>query len=76
MRFSNTLIAASVLLIGAAFASAQDYESQKPASSPSPTTPSAPQRYANMPDEAVPYRKFTKPYKEWYVDENTLDYNG
>ena len=76
MRFSHTLVAASVLLIGAAFASAQDYESQKPASSPSSTAQSTPQRYANMPDEAVPYRKFTKPYKEWYVEENTLDYNG
>jgi branched-chain amino acid transport system substrate-binding protein len=76
MRFSNVLVAISTLLIGAALASAQDYESQKPASSPSPTAQSTPQRYANMPDEAVPYRKFTKPYKEWYIDENTLDYNG
>jgi ABC-type branched-subunit amino acid transport system substrate-binding protein len=33
-------------------------------------------RYANMPDEAVPYGKFTKPYKEWYVDKDTLDYSG
>ena len=35
-----------------------------------------PQRYANMPAEAVPYRSFTKPYKEWYVSPDTLDYNG
>ena len=76
MRFSNLLIATSVLLVADALASAQDYEPQKPASSPSPVAQSTPQRYANMPDEAVPYRKFTKPYKEWYVDENTLDYNG
>ncbi len=33
-------------------------------------------RYANMPDEAVPYRRFTKPYKEWFTEENTLEYNG
>jgi len=33
-------------------------------------------RYANMPDEAVPYRNFTKPYKEWYLDTDTLEYNG
>ena len=25
------------------------------------------QRYANMPDEAVPYRRFTKPYYDWFV---------
>ena len=24
-------------------------------------------RYANMPDEAVPYRRFTKPYYDWFV---------
>jgi branched-chain amino acid transport system substrate-binding protein len=41
-----------------------------------PPEPSSTQRYANMPDEAVPYRRFTKPYKEWYVEENTLEYNG
>ncbi len=35
-----------------------------------------PQRYANMPDEAVPFAKFSKPYKEWFIDEDTLDYYG
>ncbi|HMD99399.1 MAG TPA: ABC transporter substrate-binding protein [Terriglobia bacterium] len=52
-------------------------------SPPSDSASAAPQagaqakpRYANMPDEAVPYRRFTKPYKEWYVDPNTLEYNG
>jgi len=49
----------------------QSSEPQKPASE----TPST-HRYANMPDEAVPYGKFTKPYKEWYVDQDTLDYFG
>ncbi len=33
-------------------------------------------RYANMPAEAVPYRGFTKPYKQWYVTPDTLQYNG
>ena len=28
-------------------------------------------RYANMPDEAVPYRRFTKPYYDWFVREDT-----
>jgi ABC-type branched-subunit amino acid transport system substrate-binding protein len=49
----------------------QSAEPQKPAGE----APSAP-RYANMPDEAVPYGKFTKPYKEWFVDKDTLDYFG
>lgn len=51
---------------------AQYAEPEKPASQ----TPTANQRYANMPEEAVPFRKFTKPYKEWYLDEETLKYYG
>jgi ABC-type branched-subunit amino acid transport system substrate-binding protein len=43
---------------------------------PMDTQNSSVQRYANMPEEAVPFRKFTKPYKEWYVEGNTLEYNG
>ncbi len=35
-----------------------------------------PERYANMPAEAVPYRGFTKPYKEWYLSPDTLQYSG
>jgi len=33
-------------------------------------------RYAHMPDEAVPFGKFAKPYKEWYVTDDTLAYYG
>ena len=33
-------------------------------------------RYANMPDEAVPYRRFTKPYYDWFMREDTLEYHG
>jgi ABC-type branched-subunit amino acid transport system substrate-binding protein len=33
-------------------------------------------RYANMPDEAVPYRRFTKPYYDWFTRDDTLDYHG
>jgi len=42
------------------------------------TTPSssATQRYANMPEDAVPFGKFSKPYKEWYLTEDTLAYYG
>ena len=37
-------------------------------------TPTMP--YADMPPAAVPYGRFRKPYKEWFVDPSTLDYNG
>jgi len=52
-----------------------------PAQSPDATksesqTPTANPRYANMPEDAVPYRKFSKPYKEWYLTDDTLGYNG
>lgn len=43
---------------------------------PASSSQAAPKRYANMPDEAVPYRNFTKPYKEWYLTPDTLEYNG
>jgi ABC-type branched-subunit amino acid transport system substrate-binding protein len=29
-----------------------------------------------MPDEAIPFGKFAKPYKEWFVEPNTIEYNG
>lgn len=32
--------------------------------------------YANMPPAAVPYGRYRKPYKEWFVDPSTLEYNG
>ncbi len=57
------------LLASPAFA--QSPEAQKPATA-EPST----QRYANMPVEAVPYGKFTKPYKEWFLTDDTLAYNG
>ena len=33
-------------------------------------------RYANMPEEAVPYRRFTKPYYDWFTRDDTLEYHG
>ncbi|HUJ30877.1 MAG TPA: ABC transporter substrate-binding protein [Candidatus Acidoferrum sp.] len=47
-------------------------------SSPKTTTDKTetPARYANMPEAAVPFGKFTKSYKEWFVDPDTLDYFG
>ena len=61
-----------VLLVSAAAAWAQTTEETKT----TPQTPQPTQRYANMPDEAVPFGKFAKPYKEWYLTEDTLEYNG
>ena len=66
-----------VLLCGTTALAAAMLQAQTPTvaqqESKSPqTTP----RYANMPEEAVPYGKFAKPYKEWFVDADTLDYYG
>lgn len=63
-----SIVALCLLGVPAVVAQTPDYSSQ-------PAQPT-PQRYANMPDEAVPYRNFSKPYKEWFVDANTLEYNG
>ena len=61
-------LALTCLLLPLFPARAQDQNAQPP------QTPA--KRYANMPDEAVPYRNFSKPYKEWFVDPDTLAYNG
>jgi len=37
-------------------------------------TPTMP--YADMPPAAVPYGRYRKPYKEWFVDPSTLGYDG
>jgi branched-chain amino acid transport system substrate-binding protein len=50
-------------------------QSVEPAT-PTTEVPAAARRYANMPEEAVPFRKFTKPYKEWFLADDTLSYNG
>jgi len=63
---------AGSLLLSVGLARAQNAPPEKPASPPSP----APGRYANMPEEAVPFGKFSKPYKEWYLTEDTLAYYG
>jgi ABC-type branched-subunit amino acid transport system substrate-binding protein len=56
------------LLAGPAGAQSSGYKE------PDDNKPAA--RYANMPDEAVPYRRFTKPYYDWFVQTDTLGYNG
>ena len=49
-------------------------QSSEPQEKPAPGP--AEKRYANMPDEAVPYRRFTKAYYDWFIQPNTLEYNG
>lgn len=63
---------ASLLMVGAE-THAQSPGAEMPASQ-KPAGATA--RYANMPEDAVPFGKFTKPYKEWYLTEDTLEYNG
>jgi branched-chain amino acid transport system substrate-binding protein len=80
MRFSTNLVRSlaracagcGLLLLISPAARAQSPSADKPAAQ----TASAPQRYANMPEDAVPYARFGKPYKEWYLDDDTLAYNG
>ena len=71
MRCNAKLWFISWALLVACPAWSQSPEAQKPAAA-EPAT----QRYANMPVEAVPYGKFTKPYKEWFLTDDTLAYNG
>ena len=80
MRF-NTQFVRGVIWVVAACGSFLLLGTVTPAQSPttdqpSSQTKSAPQRYANMPEEAVPYGKFGKPYKEWYLTDDTLAYYG
>src|SRR3990172_3612109 len=49
-------------------------QAETPSSSAGPTPDKG--RYANMPPEAVPFRRFTKPYHEWFVDKETVAYYG
>jgi len=71
--FGCVLFTAFLLLAGSHTPGQGQYQDPDKSSA---QTPGTSQRYANMPEEAVPYRKFTKPYKEWFITEDTLAYNG
>ena len=71
MRCNYQTLAVTLFFVFLAPALAQSPDQAKPADQ-MPST----QRYANMPEEAVPYRKFSKPYKEWFITDDTLAYNG
>lgn len=66
----TTCFALTFLLL-ATPAQPQSSDPGKPQAQPKAETP-----YANMPVEAIPFRRFTKPYYDWFVQENTLEYNG
>jgi branched-chain amino acid transport system substrate-binding protein len=75
MRYKSQILALLLLAIFIIPAFAQIQAPAAEQAKPDEQTPSA-QRYANMPEEAVPYRKFSKPYKEWFISDDTLAYNG
>lgn len=60
-----------LLITAAAWSQTAVPPAQEPANSTSNSG-----RYANMPDQAVPFHNFRKPYQEWYVDNSTMDYHG
>ena len=72
MILRSVFVCATAITLTATQAPAQTPESAKHADQATKPAP----RYANMPDEAVPYGKFAKPYKEWFVTDDTLDYFG
>jgi ABC-type branched-subunit amino acid transport system substrate-binding protein len=77
---NKRFLPALLLLTGAMPVAAQQYgdpdETPKDAVIKRDENAKPEQRYANMPDEAVPYRRFTKPYYDWFVREDTVQYNG
>jgi len=78
MRIGISL-AALTLMASSAWAQYDEEPQQTPgqaAPQQGANEPGASPRYAHMPPEAVPFGKFAKPYKEWFVEPNTLEYNG
>ena len=75
---SSTVLRALVAALLTALFTIPALRAQSPdaATKPDDKSYEAPARYANMPVEAVPYGKFAKPYKEWFVAPDTLDYFG
>lgn len=82
MRFENgcshfifsCVVAGAILVLGASRAEAQaPYQEPEKSGSQAQGTST---RYANMPEAAVPFGKFAKPYKEWFVTDDTLAYFG
>jgi len=76
-RFSSFPIRSCLLLLLALTLSpawAQDAPPQTTSKDPKEAAENG--RYANMPAQAVPFHRFRKPYYEWYLSPETLDYYG
>ena len=65
---------ALVMLLAGLLPTCAVSQSTSPSSSSVKAAPTMP--YADMPPAAIPYGRYRKPYKEWFVDSSTLDYNG
>lgn len=75
----RTTLGALFLLAAVVAAAGQQHEAgQAPQGVPAGNNATAKpgERYANMPDEAVPYRRFTQPYYDWFMREDTVTYYG
>jgi branched-chain amino acid transport system substrate-binding protein len=64
---------AIVLLILSAVSAATARAQTSPTATPAEK---ASMPYANMPPAARPYAGYRKPYQQWYVEPDTLDYDG
>jgi branched-chain amino acid transport system substrate-binding protein len=71
MRNSAAVVVLALAGLLPARAGSQSTPTSNPAAKAAPSIP-----YANMPPAAVPYGRYREPYKEWFVDPSTLEYNG
>jgi len=64
---------AALLLAASAWLATQATAQAAPSTTPAEKTE---RLYANMPPAARPFANYRKPYQEWYVQPDTLDYGG
>ena len=74
MAKTETVVKALAMVLAGLLPTCAVSQSTSSASSSVKAAPTMP--YADMPPAAVPYGRYRKPYKEWFVDSSTLDYNG
>lgn len=66
ITFAGTILFLASIPCFPQTATKQELQKKKPAAAP----------YANMPEQAVPFRRYRKPYHEFFVTPDTLEYNG
>ncbi len=74
MAKTETVVKALAMVLAGLLPTCAVSQSTSSSSSSVKAVPTMP--YADMPPAAVPYGRYRKPYKEWFVDSSTLDYNG